>query len=158
MNMTVRHILVPIDFKACSSRIVDFARTVAGGLNAQIHLVHVLEEPYTSAGPYEFHLPDTPDRRERLYAQACGRLTRLADEMRVKDIRTTVEVRGGSAPDEIVKAAVDYGADLIVMGTHGRSGLHHLLTGSVAEHVIRRAPCPVLAIRDRDAAIDASAA
>jgi Universal stress protein family len=62
-------------------------------------------------------------------------------------VPATTEVRGGAAGSEIVKAAVDYGADLIVMTTHGRSGLPHLVLGSVAEHVIRHARCPVLAIR-----------
>ena len=156
--MTIRHILVPVDFTAISDRIVDFARTVAAGVNAEVHLVHVLEEPYASAGSYQFHLPDTPARRERLYTQARSRLGLLADEMRVKDIDTTLEVRSGSAIDEIIKAAIDYGADLIVMGTHGRSGLQHLLTGSVAQEIIRRAPCPVLAIRNHGGVIAANAA
>ena len=145
--MTIRHILVPIDFSAHSTRVVDFARTVAEGVHAEVHLVHILEEPYRSAGPYEFRLPDTPARRDRLYAHARSELTQFADEMRVKDIRTTLEVRSGNVTEEIVKAAMDYGADLIVMGTQGRTGIHHLLAGSVAEDVIRRARCPVLAIR-----------
>ena len=158
MDISIRHILVPVDLTEASGRIIDFARSVARGVNAEMHLVHVLEEPFTSAGPYEFHLPDTPERRERLYTRARARLTTIADRIRCKGIQATVEVRSGTAADEIVKAAIDYGTDLIVMGTHGRSGLHHLLHGGVADRVTRRAPCPVLAIRDHGGAMTASAA
>ena len=155
MNITIRHILVPLDFTAVSGRVVDFARAVAGDLDAKVHLLHVLEEPFTATGPYEFHLPDTPARRERLYAQARAKLTSIADELRRQNVQATTEVRGGRATEEIVKAAIDYGADLIVMGTRGRRGLQLLLTGSVADDVIRGACCPVLTIR---AARDATAA
>ena len=158
MNNTIRHILVPLDLTEASGRIVDFARTVAGGLSADVHLVHVLEEPYTSAGPYGRPLPDTPERRERLYAGARARLMEIAGEIDHRGAQTTVEMRSGAAVEEIVKAAIDYGTDLIVMGTHGRGGLHHLLNGGVAAEVIRHAPCPVLAIRDHGGAIAASAA
>jgi universal stress protein A len=67
-----------------------------------------------------------------------------------------VEVRLGTATDQIVGAAVDYGSDLVVMGTHGRTGLEHLLLGSVAEQVIRLAPCPVLTVRQGSATVQPS--
>ena len=158
MNATIRHILVPVDFTALSIRVGAFARTVGGSLNAEVHLLHILEEPFTSAAPYEFHLPDTPARRERLYTQARERLSTIAEELRANDVEATTEVRIGSATEEIVKAAIDYGADLIVMGTQGRRGLQHLLTGSVAEDVIRRARCPVLMVRGHGGASAATAA
>ena len=63
MNPTIRHILVPVDFSAVSGRVADFARTVAASVHAEVHLLHVLEQPFTTAAPYEFHLPDTPARR-----------------------------------------------------------------------------------------------
>jgi nucleotide-binding universal stress UspA family protein len=148
MRTTIREILVPTDFSLPSDHAVACARTMAAGFAATIHLVHVLEEPFVTPGAYQFHLPDTPARREERYQQAQRRLTRIAGKLNDHGMLTTVEVRGGIAVDEIVKAAVDYGADLVVMGTHGRQGLQHLLVGSVAEQVIRRASCPVVTVRD----------
>ena len=158
MNPTIRHILVPVDFSAVSGRVADFARTVAAGAFAEVHLLHVLEQPFTTAPPYEFHLPDTPARRERLYTQSRARLSGIADDLRVAGVESTIEVRTGSAAEEIVKAAIDYGADMIVMGTQGRLALQHLLNGSVSEEVVRRACCPVLLVRGHGAASVASAA
>jgi nucleotide-binding universal stress UspA family protein len=158
MNITVRHILLPVDLTPLSDRLVDFARTIAAGLGAKLHLVHVLEEPFTTAGPYQWHLPDTPARREWRYTQARERLARIADELRVKDIDASIEVRGGGAAEEIAKAATDYGADLIVMGTHSRRGLQHLLNGSVTEQVMRRGHWPVLTIHDHGGARAVTAA
>jgi nucleotide-binding universal stress UspA family protein len=158
MNIVVRHILVPVDFTPLSDRLVDFARTLAAGVHAQLHLVHVLEEPFTTAGPYELRLPDTPARREQRYTQARERLARMADELRVKDINASIEVRSGAAAEEIAKAATDYGADLIVMGTHGRRGLQHLLNGSATDQVIRRGHWPVLTIGEHGGARAATAA
>lgn len=158
MNVTIRHILVPLDFTAVSGRVVDLARAVAGPLDAKVHLLYVLEEPFTAAAPYQFHLPDTPARRESLYTRARAKLSIIAEQLHAEGVRTTIEVRSGSATEEIVKAALDYGADLIVMGTQGRRGLQHLLTGSVAEDVIRGASCPVMTIRAHGDTTAASAA
>jgi nucleotide-binding universal stress UspA family protein len=148
MQTTIHHILVPTDFGVASDHAVACARTLAASFGATIHLVHVLEEPFVTPGAYQFHLPDTPTRREERYQQAQRRLTRIAGALDDRGVSTTIETRGGIAVDEIVKSAVDYGVDLIVMGTHGRSGLQHLLIGSVAEQVVRRASCPVLTVRD----------
>lgn len=70
-----------------------------------------LEKPFTSAAPYESHLPDTPARRERLYTQARARLSGIAEERKIDRVEATTEVRSGSATEEIVTAAIDYGAD-----------------------------------------------
>ena len=145
MNITIRHVLVPVDFGPLSAKIVDFARVIGGSLHADVHLVHVLEQPFMTTGPYEFLLPDTSARRERFYALARARLSRLAEDFRLNGLVATTEVRTGAASDEIIKAAVDYGADLIVMGRGERAGLQHLL-GGIAEQVSRRADCPVLTV------------
>jgi universal stress protein A len=148
MQATIRHILVPTDFSLPSDRAIACARTLAAGFRATIHLVHVLEEPFVTPGAYQFHLPDTATRREERYQLAQRRLSTIADQLRESGVTTTLETRGGVALDEIVKATIDYGADLIVMGTHGRTGIEHLLIGSVAEQVIRHAACPVVTVRD----------
>lgn len=158
MHTTIRKVFVPIDFSTRSRLTADYARTLASSLGATIHLIHVLEQPFTSGPPYNFHLPDTPVRREQLYQRARARLGELANTFRVDDIETSVEVRFGSALDEILEAAVDYGADVIVMGSQGRSALHQLIAGGVSDEVIRRAPCPVLAVRDHGGATTSVAA
>jgi nucleotide-binding universal stress UspA family protein len=85
---------------------------------------------------------------ERQYQEARAMVGSLAATLEKDHVSATAEARTGAAATEIIKAAVDYGADLIVMATHGRTGLSHLVLGSVAEHVIRHARCPVLAMRD----------
>jgi nucleotide-binding universal stress UspA family protein len=148
MTPTIQHILVPTDFSLPATDAVDYAAALADSLGARVHLVHVLEEPYVTHAPYAFHLADAPSRRDRLYEEAREALQRLRARFAERVVVTT-EVRGGSATESILKAAVDYGADLIVMGTHGRTALQHLLAGSVAERVTRLARCPVLAVRGR---------
>jgi nucleotide-binding universal stress UspA family protein len=156
MKPTIQHILVPTDFSDASSHAVSYAAALASSLHARVHLVHVLEEPLLTPGPYEYPLPDMPARRERLYQQALADLSEVASTFG-GDVVVTSEVRGGAATDAILNAAVDYGADLIVMGTHGRTGLLHLLAGSVAERVTRLARCPVLAVRPQPDAAHAAA-
>jgi nucleotide-binding universal stress UspA family protein len=158
MNVSIRHILVALDLTPAADRVLDCARAVAGAAGATAHLVHVLEEPFTTGGPYEFHLPDTPERRERRYTQVRAKLSGLAAQLQAASVHTTIEVRSGRATEEIEKAARDYGVDMIVMGTHARRGLQHLLIGSVAEEVIRGACCPVLTVRAHQDSVAASAA
>ena len=148
MRPAIEHILVPIDFSPSSDAAVDYAATLARSLGASIHLLHVREDSFAGPAPYELHPPGGRDRRERSYQLARARLSGIAAQVEDAAARVTVEVRSGTPTDAIVQAAVDYGADLVVMGTHGRSGLQHLLLGSVAEQVIRSARCPVLAVRE----------
>jgi nucleotide-binding universal stress UspA family protein len=75
------------------------------------------------------------------------RLVALTDKL-APGVERSSEIRQGDPTDAIIAAVVDYGADLVVMSTHGRSGLSHLLMGSIAEHVIRSVHCPVLVVRD----------
>jgi nucleotide-binding universal stress UspA family protein len=152
MTPTIQKILLPIDFSVPSERAAGYAATLARSLGASVHLVHVLEEPFMTHGPWQFHLPDTPELRDSLYAERRSRLAVVAESMGVTPDRVSTEVRAGRVADGIQAAAADYGCDLIVMATHGRSGLPHLVLGSVAEDVIRHARCPVLAVRESGAA------
>ena len=99
-----------------------------------------------------WHAADMATLRERRYQAGRATLGAVASTLHRPTDMVSIEVRSGTAADEIVDAAVDYGCDLIIMATHGRSGLSHLLLGSVTEAVIRRAPCPVLAVRESGAA------
>jgi nucleotide-binding universal stress UspA family protein len=136
MNTNFHHILVPVDFDAPSDRAVEIARALASPLDAAVHLVHVLEQPFT------------PGCGECLYSQRRAGLSRIAGVLNEHNIKTSVEVRTGAAVAEILKASIDYGADLIVMGTHARRGQQDLSSGTISEQVSWRASCPVLTVRD----------
>ena len=140
------HILVPTDLSSASMDAIGYAAALAGPVGARLHLVHVLEDPHGKSGPYAFSVPDRPDRHEQLYQHARTALSRAAAKYR-DDLIVTVEVREGPVTEAILNAAVDYGADLIVMGTQGRGGLKDLLVGSTTDQVNRLARCPVLAVR-----------
>ena len=157
MNIRIQHLLVPLDFGPLSTRVLDFAEAIACGPHAEVHLVHVLKQPFRTGGSYDFVLADTPSRRERTYAQACTRLSAMAEALRQKNLTATTEVRTGAVTDEIVSAAIDYGADCIVMGQREHGDLHHVLGGGIGEHVSRRVGCPVLTIRDHGGAKMAAA-
>ena len=151
MTPTITRILVPTDFSATSDAALDFAKMIAGTLGASLHLLHVFEDPFvTGAFATEAYAPMPPGTREALLDDANARLAhRLTPDERARFDATTEIVTGVSAPT-IVEYARETNADLIVMGTHGRTGMAHLLIGSVAERVVRLSPCPVLTVhKDR---------
>jgi universal stress protein A len=149
MEPQIQKILVPIDFSEASERAAAYAAALARRLGASIHLIHVVESSPLNRRPYDYE-PDTPAVRERFYQEARARLIALAARVASGTRRVSVEVRRGDALKSITAAEIDYGADLVILSTHGRSGWSHLLLGSVAEQLIRTARCPVLVIRDSD--------
>ena len=147
MTPTITRILVPTDFSATSDAALDFAKTIAATFGASLHLLHVFEDPFvTGAFAAETYAPLPPATRADLFDDATARLAhRLPPADRTCFHGTTEIVTGISAP-AIVDYAREHDIDLIVMGTHGRTGMAHLLIGSVAERVVRTAPCPVLTV------------
>jgi nucleotide-binding universal stress UspA family protein len=139
-------VLVATDFSPTSVHALDYARMLAHRFDAPLHLLHVVEDPVVAAAWSEAYAVDVAGLRARLILEAEGRIKAQADAL--GDITVTTEVLVGSPARAIVGAAADRGAGLIVMGTHGRSGVTHWLLGSVAERVVRTAPCPVLTVRD----------
>ena len=150
MTPTIRKILLPTDFSESSDRAVGYAATLAKSLGASVHLIHVLEDPMMVGTAW--HAADVTTVRERRYQKGRATLAAVASTLHRPADMVSIEVRTGTAADEIVDAAIDYGCDVIIMATHGRSGFSHLVLGSVTEAVIRRAPCPVLAVRQSGAA------
>lgn len=145
----VRRVLHATDFSAASRPAFVHALRVARASDADLVLVNVamppspvLEDSYFSARSYQRMLTD---RRE----EAQKKLTTLRDRAGRAGVRASVVVRDGIPFEEIVSAARQQRADLIVMGTHGRSGLGRLVLGSVAERVIGLASCPVITVRGR---------
>jgi universal stress protein A len=152
MIPTIQKILVPTDFSEASERAFGYAAALAKSFGASLHLVHVLEESYGPGHARHLQTYGAKGRYDRAYTACRTTLLGAARSLEQAAPRVTVEVRDGIPAEAIVAAAVDYGADVIVMATHGRSGLSHLVLGSVAEQVIRHGRCPVLAVRQSGAA------
>jgi nucleotide-binding universal stress UspA family protein len=132
-------ILVATDFSDASQVALDYGRALARTFGASLHVLHVMENTF---------LRPTPSDPYVLKAAAVKHLTeRITDDDRTQlNAVTTLETSDNPA-DEIVKFAVGHDIGLIVMGTHGRGTMARLLVGSVAEKVVRTAPCPVLTVR-----------
>jgi nucleotide-binding universal stress UspA family protein len=157
MTESITRILVPVDFSAHSDRAMRYAATLAGRVGASVELLHVVED-LTYGAFSEVYVPNVPALMEEAINSAVDRLTPLKAEVfpHGADVETVVSM--GRPALTIVEHARAGKFDLIVMGTHGRTGLGHLLMGSVAEHVVRTAPCPVLTVRGVEAAAGSAAA
>jgi nucleotide-binding universal stress UspA family protein len=140
-----KRILVPIDFSEPSDAALDYARVLATRFGASLHVLHVVDDPYRTFYSAEVYVPEVEGLRDEMLNDALTRLkTRVAD---ATDLDATAEAVIGAPAAAIVDFAAGREIDLIVMGTHGRGGMAHLLMGSVAERVLRTAPCPVLTVR-----------
>jgi nucleotide-binding universal stress UspA family protein len=133
---TITRILAATDFSANSTRAIAYAESMARQFGADVVLLHVTETPASSGGD---------DAR----AVAAQRLEEVVAELGKRHVAARGIVRSGVPFEEIVVAAGAEGADLIVLGTRGQTGLAYLLMGSVAERVVRQASCPVLTVRGR---------
>lgn len=141
----LRKILVPLDFSGQSRQALRWAIPLASQNKAKIFLVHVLPLPNYQAVELELPIPSPTEQR----TAALKRLQTTAAAMIPPGLLARHVVLLGHAASQIVAAAEDHAIDLIVISTKGRSGLKRLLLGSTAEHVVRHARCPVLAIRRR---------
>lgn len=146
----IRELLVPTDFSAHADVALKYAVRFAALSGAGLTLLHVLEPPMVSAecniaGP-------SAEWLEHLSRSARAHLARLceAEHLPCPPLRQAL-VRVGRPAELIEETAAQEHIDLIILGTHGRTGLAHLLLGSVAERVLRRAPCPVLVLRAPEA-------
>ena len=139
------HILVPLDFSPASEAALLRAKQLAARFGARLSLLHVVTDP-KARGTWasEIYVPAIPEVRERLLDDARARLTgSLLAEDRAQ-LQVTVDALAGAVADVILAVARQHQIDLIVMGTHGRRGFAHFVMGSIAERVVREAPCAVL--------------
>ena len=143
----LKKILVPIDFSDCATKALQYAIPLAKEHQAALTLLYVVPPPYAVG---EYGGIDYAQLQADMRVSGDKELAKLAvDEVRgAVPIDTLVRV--GSPAVEIVEAARRLDADAIVISTHGRTGLKHVLLGSVVENVVRRAPCPVLVVRERE--------
>lgn len=137
--MIVDSILVPTDFSATSDAALHYATQMALTFNARLYLLHV---PGKTGEHFEASFPIG-----QFESTVNERLSSLLTNEELARVRPEYVTRIGSPAEEIVRYAGICEADLIIMGTHGRSGIAHALMGSVAEQVVRVAPCPVLLVR-----------
>jgi nucleotide-binding universal stress UspA family protein len=135
-------ILAPIDFSDCSLDALEYAARMARQFKAKLTILHVMEPEAYGLDFTLRHAPD-PARIERLR----NRLADLTASLTRSGIEAEHGLRGGLPVDTILNAERSQPADLIVMGTHGRRGLSHLISGSVTHAVLRQARCPVLTVR-----------
>ena len=153
MTETITKILVPVDFSPHAERAFNYATTLAQRFNATLGLVHVVEDPFvTGAWNNEVFVLDVGELFEGLIANAEQRLAALTRSAAAVGLTAATAVTTGRPAHTIVEHAKEGGFDLIVMGTHGRTGLSHVVMGSVAERVVRTAPCPVLTVHTAEAA------
>ena len=140
----IRKVLVPTDFSERSKLALTYAVDLVKRYDAELTLLHVY--PVVNYAAAEGFALYTPEQLAKLITQLTTQLRALEDDAReagVEKISSLMEQ--GDAYQEILELAS--GFDLIVMGTHGRTGLKHALMGSVAEKVVRTSPCPVLTVR-----------
>jgi nucleotide-binding universal stress UspA family protein len=142
----VQRILVPTDFSDNSLVAMDYACWLAQVLKAEVSILHVAE-PHVYPAAFGLGSVNLPELEQKLRAAAVERVDRLKSEKVPAGVAARAAVVDGVPFVEIVRRARDEKADLIVIATHGYSGLKHVLLGSTAERVVRKAPCPVLTVR-----------
>ncbi len=148
--MSVTRVLIPVDFSEDSLHAADYGADLAKRFNAEVILLYVVEPIYYAA-PVDMYAT-SPSLATLLVEQresARKQLAELMTKLEKQRLRVTALLKTGAPAHVIPDTAKRTKADLIVMATHGRTGLAHVLMGSVAERVVRMAECPVLTVRRR---------
>ena len=140
--MTPKSILVPVDFSPYGEHALDYACGLAEKLGATLHLVNAI-----GAGTPELNVVFTDKVLETFRAKSMAELEKIAKDRASIAKFGHLIVQAGDPRDAILQAAEKLNPDLIIMGSHGRRGFSRAVLGSVAENVVRRAPCPVLVVR-----------
>ena len=143
----IKKILLPTDFSDYSKAAAAYASEFADRFGAELHILHVLQDLVAMVPEPGLAFPPPGDYMQELQESAEKALAQLPQPPLKDASRVIRETRQGPPFVEIIRYARESEIDLIVMGTHGRSGLAHILLGSVAEKVVRKSPCPVLTVR-----------
>lgn len=139
---SIKKILVPVDFSSYAQSTIDYAAMIAGKFGATLVLVHVIDSlPYSVTDTF-----NVIEHRESLETLARSAMGNLSEQLQTRQLAVETRLVWGSASPEILAEARRQQADLIIMGTHGRSGLSHLVLGSVAEKTVRQSTVPVLIV------------
>lgn len=148
--MNFSRILVPTDFSESATYALPFAVDMAKKYGAKLHLLHVVE-PIIAPVDFAWGTYSYPDIEKQLSGYVEESLKKLVEEQIPAEIESEFTNLHGKPWREIVSYAREHEMELIVLATHGLSGLSHALYGSTAEKVIRKSPCPVLTVRHPDA-------
>lgn len=142
--MKLTNILYPTDFSGASQGAFEAAASLARDHKARLTVVHVIEPEVYG----EMIVPPPPPTNEEIAEEVWKTFHKLeAEEPKLRELRLQMRVEHGDPSATILRVAQEVGADMIVMGTHGRGGFSRLLFGSVAERVLRGARCPVMTVR-----------
>src|SRR6516162_9835264 len=144
----LHRILVPTDFSKYSHNALTYAAAFAEKFGAELYLLHVVQDLALFIPEAVSVAPPVAPPVEQMTAAAREALGRVVSENDMGRVKVRCEVREGTPFYEIIQFAKEAAIDLIIMGTHGHTGLAHVLLGSVTEKVVRKAPCPVLTVRD----------
>ena len=143
----IKIILVPTDFSPASQRALRYACNMADGVGASLHVIHVLQNPVYS----ELYLPPSDDYLEELEKRSRAKLQGQLSDAEKKKYSAVFVLRMGEPARQILEYLKEQPAiDLVVMATAGRGGVARLMMGSVADKIVRAAPCPVLTIHPPD--------
>ena len=150
-------ILMATDFSAYSKEALGHAVYLAKAFKSDLYLIHVFESPfYVFEPPFYFHSGASPSTQSEIYQyineareEARRMLNTLANDIQYREERVHTLFKEGIPFLEVLKAAGEIQANLIVLGTHGHTGLAHVLMGSVTERVVQKSPCPVFTVRPR---------
>lgn len=152
----IERVVAPTDFSDSAGHALEYARRFCELFDAELHLLHVIhdlsvEVPDFGMGlAFPAYLEHLPERQQQMEEETLKALAELVEPGWSQQHRVSLVTRQGVPYVEIVRYARELHADLIVMGTHGRTGVSHALLGSVAERVVRKAHCPVLTVSQKD--------
>ena len=146
--ITLKNVMVATDFSKTSETALEYGRAFARTFGATLHVVHVVENAFTRMTAGEFGVLNFEEILREMQTASQKEIDKLVreDDRRELNARATISL-AHDAVHGISAYAKDEKIDMIVMGTHGRTALSHMLMGSVAEKVVRMAPCPVLTVR-----------
>ncbi len=146
MSAQPRVLVVAVDFSKCSEAAVEAAVSLAKTFKGVIHLVHAFDLPVPLFNPYAVSVPVAYVNEAR--EAASQKLEELSEKVRAEGVEVHSHLGEIPAAPTIVRVAEEVGADLVLVGTRGHTGVKHALLGSVAERTVRTAPCSVLTVKD----------
>jgi len=143
----LKRVLVATDFSEFGDLALKYGCEFAQGFSAELHLIHAVEPPTAAYSEFGLGYIGLEEVEATLVKESRVRLDRLPEVDQAARLTVVREVLLGTPFREIIKYARDHEIDLIVVGTHGRGAIAHMLMGSTAERIVRHAPCPVLTVR-----------
>ncbi len=145
--LAIKTILVPTDFSETSEVALRYGKSLAQTFSASLHVIHVVQEPFAQPWAVEAYGFSLATLQAEWQRDAAARVEAILTAEERTALNATLTTILGHPFVEILRYAKEHAVDLIVLGTHGRGPLGHLVMGSVAERVVRKAPCPVLTVR-----------